>query len=230
MKVYELRLKVFLLKNIPSEDSSDKISEFIDEVLGSDKELLEFHKDNCYKNYCFNEFYPLEKDKIYKEGRIYTIIIRTIDERLESYFKGNLANHYNNFLKGLIIESRILPKKHIDKLYSITPVLLKQDEGYWKNKLTLNQFEDRLVSNLIKKYNYINNTKIEENFQLYNYIEFKNNKPCSIKYKEIKLLGDKLNLQISDNEMAQELAYMALGTGVLENNSRGLGFMNYRWL
>ena len=29
--------------------------------------------------------------------------------------------------------------------------------------------------------------------------------------------------------MAQELAYMAMGTGVLEANSRGFGFVNDKW-
>ena len=37
-------------------------------------------------------------------------------------------------------------------------------------------------------------------------------------------------MHVADNEMAQKLAYLALGTGVLEMNSRGFGFVNYRWL
>ena len=44
------------------------------------------------------------------------------------------------------------------------------------------------------------------------------------------LLGDKISLNISDDKLAQDLAYMALGTGLLEVNSRGAGFTNYRWL
>ncbi|HCW52770.1 MAG TPA: CRISPR-associated endoribonuclease Cas6, partial [Clostridium sp.] len=33
-----------------------------------------------------------------------------------------------------------------------------------------------------------------------------------------------------DNAMAQELLYMSIGTGILEMNSRGQGFINYRYL
>jgi len=29
---------------------------------------------------------------------------------------------------------------------------------------------------------------------------------------------------------AQELAYMAIGTGIGEMNARGQGFVNFRWL
>ena len=57
-----------------------------------------------------------------------------------------------------------------------------------------------------------------------------NKKPIGVEYKEIRLLGDKLNLQIADNEMAQELAYFLLGTGIGEMNSRGYGYCNFRWI
>ena len=43
------------------------------------------------------------------------------------------------------------------------------------------------------------------------------------------LLGDKLSLTASQNESAQELLYMALGTGMGENNTGGCGFLSYRF-
>ena len=33
-------------------------------------------------NYCFGNFYPTENDKIYKSGKIYKFIIRSLDEEL----------------------------------------------------------------------------------------------------------------------------------------------------
>ena len=50
-----------------------------------------------------------------------------------------------------------------------------------------------------------------------------------VPYKNVVLLGDKLSLTISKDERAQELAYMALGTGIGENNARGCGFLSYRY-
>ena len=36
------------------------------------------HEENVYKNYCYDLLCPVEKDKIYKRGKIYTLTIRTV--------------------------------------------------------------------------------------------------------------------------------------------------------
>jgi CRISPR-associated endoribonuclease Cas6 len=158
------------------------------------------------------------------------VTIRTIEKNLAEFFTNKLVNEFDGKIKGLTSEIRILPKKHIEKLYSITPAIMKNEDGYWKNKVKLDEFERRLKENLIKKYNRSMDTKIDENFQLYTTIEFKNKKPISTNYKNIKLLGDKISLNIAENENAQKIAYMSLGTGIFEMNARGYGFVNYRWL
>ncbi|AGX43473.1 CRISPR-associated endoribonuclease Cas6 [Clostridium saccharobutylicum] len=230
MNVFQIKLKIFVLKDIPIEDSQGTVSAFIDSGLIKDEKLLEFHESNKFKGYCFDAPYPLEDDKIYKKDKIYTITIRTIDKNLAEFFANKLVNEFNENVKGLTSEIRILPKKHIEKLYSITPAVMKNEDGYWKNKIKLDDFERRLKENLIKKYNSTMNLKIDEDFQLYTSIEFKNKKPISTKYKNIKLLGDKISLNIAENENAQKLAYMSLGTGIFEMNARGYGYVNYRWL
>ena len=123
-----------------------------------------------------------------------------------------------------------MPKKHIDVIYSLTPAILKCDSGYWKDEMTVVQFEERMKGNLNKKWNEFCGEKLEEDFELFTGVEFLSKCPVASEYKGIKLLGDKVRMHISDNEMAQKLAYLALGTGVLEMNSRGFGFVNYRWL
>ena len=149
---------------------------------------------------------------------------------MANYLNQHISNQYNHTIKCLTCEIRIIPQKPIEKIYSITPVILKSENGYWRHNLKLKDFEKRLTQNLIKKYNEFNNTKINEDFELYTSIEFKNKKPCKIKYKNVALLGDKISLQISDDKLAQELAYMAIGTGLLEFNSRGGGFVNFRYI
>lgn len=230
MKVFEVSILVFLLKNINSVDNYTVISNFIDGGMGESPELIEFHNKNSYKNYCFNSFFPLEKDKVYKQGKTYTIQIRTIDKNLADFFYTKLVNHFNDSIKGLTSEIRIIPQKNIEKLYSITPIILKNETGYWKGVLNLVEFENRLKANLIKKYNAVMDIKIDENFQLYTTLEFSNKKPIAFNYKGKKILGDKISLSISNDRIAQELAYMALGTGLLEMNARGAGYMNYKWL
>lgn len=230
MNVFQIKLKVFILQDIRVEDSQSTISSFIDSGLIKNQKLLEFHESNKFKGYCFDAPFPLEEDKIYKKNKIYTLTIRTIEKDLAEFFTDKLVNQFNDKIKGLTSEIRILPKKHIEKLYSITPAIIKNEDGYWKNKIKLDEFERRLKENLIKKYNSNMNTKMNENFQLYTTIEFKNKKPISTNYKNIKLLGDKVSLNIAENQEAQMLAYMSLGTGIFEMNARGYGFVNYRWL
>ena len=66
MKVYQIRLKLYLLQNLPVENCQSKITGFIDRLLCSQEEFLALHKENQYKNYCFDYLYKIEVDKIYK--------------------------------------------------------------------------------------------------------------------------------------------------------------------
>ncbi len=230
MKVYQIRVKVYLLQNINIIDTQTEIAKFIDGAMAKDERFLDLHQRNEFKNYCFDSFYPTENDKVYKSGGIYTFTLRTAKGDLADFLTKSLANYFNNSIKGLTTEVKIIPKKFIEKIYTLTPIIIKTESGYWKGNLSIDGFEKRIRENLIKKYNEINNTKIEEDFELYNSIEFKNKKPVSVNYKNIKLLGDKISINISSNPVAQELAYLSLGTGVGEMNSRGLGYVNYRYL
>lgn len=229
VKIYELKLKVFTLKNIDTKNALEKISELIDKSLSKDLGFLNFHKENKFKNYCFNSLYKLEEDKIYKEGNIYSIIIRTVDRELSEYFKENLVNEHTQYLKALTLESKIVTKKHIEKVYSITPIVIKTEKGYWREEISIQEYETRIRENLIKKYNTYFNTKLDENFELFNMVEFNNKKPIATQYKNISLLGDKLTFYIADNEIAQNLAYFSLGVALGEVNARGFGFVNCKY-
>lgn len=229
MYVYEIKLKLFLIKDITLKETQSRLASFIDKSFSKEEELIKFHEENKFKNYCFDLLYPIEEDKIYKKDNIYTLRIRTVSKTLADFFSSKLVNCFDKYMKALVSEIKIIPKKPIEKIYSITPVVLKNEEGYWKHKISLEDFERRLKENLIKKHNVLTNSKINEDFEFYNSIEFKNHKPIATNYKDIKLLGDKISLTIADNENAQKLAYMALGCGVLEANGRGFGFMNFKW-
>lgn len=141
-----------------------------------------------------------------------------------------LNYHYSRELDGLGGELQIIQQKILDKIFCLTPVLLKNTDGYWRETMNVRQFEERIFVNLVKKYNSVMNIKLDENIQLYDFMEFKNNKPVKVSYKGKILLGDKLQFIASKNKEAQNLWYMALGTGLGENNARGFGFINYRYL
>lgn len=230
MEVLEVKLNVFMLRDIKSDEIQEKLIELIDKSFLKNQKFKDFHEENTFKNYCFDLPYPIEKDKIYHKNKVYTIRIRTINSELAKHFSNVLVNEYTKDIKSLNADIRIIPKRHIQKIYTLTPAVVKSDNGYWKGNLTLNEFENRLFINLIKKYKQATGIDISEDFLLYKKIEFINKKPIAIKYKNITLLGDKLSLEIEDSKEAQELAYMSIGTGLLENNARGSGFLNYRYL
>lgn len=230
MDVCEIKLKVYVLQNINVSEAQGRIAELIDKSFLQDVSLKEFHETNVFKNYCFDLPYPIEKDKIYHKDRIYTVRIRTVNSKLAMHFSNVLVNEYTKDIKALSTEIRKITKKHLEKIYSITPAIMKSDEGYWRGNKTLDEFEKGLFSNLIKKYKSITGLDLSENFQLYKKMEFINQKPIAVKNKGITLLGDKVSLILEDSKEAQELAWIAIGCGLLENNARGNGFMNFRYL
>lgn len=230
MLVFEYRQRVRLKRDILYEFVSEKIAYFIDSALAKEEKYLNLHNSREYKNYVFDLLYPCEHDKEYKSGKIYTFRIRTISQELAEYFSTALNYHFSKELDGLGGELQIIQQKILDKVFCLTPLILKNDQGYWRENMDLRQFEERIFINLIKKYNSIMNTKLDENIQLYDFMEFKNDKPVKTSFKGRVLLGDKLQFTAAKNKEAQNLWYMALGTGIGENNARGYGFVNYRYL
>lgn len=232
--VIQIRIKVYLLENISVEQIPKKIAEFLDYGLSQDSYFAKFHEENKFKQYSVDWLYPFESDKVYKKDRIYTLTIRTIDRKLAEYFAGHVVNVYTKSIKGITAEVRVVPQKHIDLLYSVTPIILKCEKGYWKDSLTPDQYEERLKVNLLKKWKQFCGEKLPEDFEMFTGIEFLNKCPIAVEFKgkgkDIRLLGDKLCLHIAENENAQKLAYLAIGTGVGELNARSAGFCNYRWL
>lgn len=228
MKIYSYAIKVYVLDSIHYILLMQKLCDLIDSCFIHNPDRLAWHETNQFKNYSFSGLTPVSLSKKYNEGSIYNFTLRTSDEALGLFLKKDLVNAYTPFLKVLTIETRILPPVHLSKIYTVTPVLLKTESGYWRDTLSFEDYERRLTENLIKKYNTITDTKMNENFQLFTHMKFDNQKPVAVPYKGIKLLGDKLTLILADNPFAQELAYVALGCGLGEMGPRGFGFCNYK--
>ena len=245
MKVYEIGVNVQLKKNINLEDASTFLSRFIDMNFSKNEEMYSYHNEKIYKGYNFDSFHTIEENKIYCKGKKYNFRIRTIEEKIAKFLLENLFNFENEDFKTISLNIKILPKKMIEKIYTITPALMKNKEGYWRYFMNFEDFEKRLKINCLKKYIYFTNKGREElinseilkelglnkekDIELFSNIKFNNKLPVPIIYKGKKLVGDKLELEIANNERAQEIAYMLLGIGLLENCARGCGFLGYRF-
>lgn len=228
--LFDIKVKLYITKNITNEESSGEIAKLIDTSLLKDATLKILHEERSYKPYVMNSFYPIEKDGIYKEGKIYTVIIRTISQSFKEHCETILCNTYTDRLKVLSVNANKWRKGIIDKVYSITPVILKlENTGYWKNQYSIADFERLLKDNLYKKYKHFFSEEIVEENELYTNIQFDNKKPIGMKYKNVTLLGDKVTIHVASNETAQKLFFMALGSGIGHNNSRGAGFINAKF-
>lgn len=228
-KVYELNIKVYLLKDINSNISHNSISEIIDKTLSKDEKYLKLHNENTFKNYCFNNFYPIENDYTFKKGNIYSFKMRTIDLEFANFITKQMINEYTSSMKVLGISINTIPIKHIDRIFNITPMIFKFEDGYWRKNKTFAEIEDRIKCNLIKKYNAYYGTNISTDTDIFMECKLKNKKPLPSKYKEIVLLGDKMEFKVLNDSLSQELIYFSLGTGLAEMNTRGFGFINYVW-
>lgn len=245
MKVYEMKLKIKLKKDIFLKDIATHITRFMDMNLSNNTEMYNYHSSKIYKEYNFDSLFPIEKDKIYKKDKEYFFRIRTINQKIANYFLDTLMFFQNKDMEGLTLNIRVVEKKLIEKLYTITPILMKTDEGYWQYSMTFEDFEKRLKINCLKKYLYFTqkNGDLEvdkellkklgedksNDIDLFTNIKFINKKPITIIYKGRKLVGDKIELQVANNERAQDIAYMLLGTGLLENCTRGCGFLGFKF-
>lgn len=230
LKVMQVRIRMYALKDIPVGKVQAEIATFLDQELVKDAHYAELHQKNQYKLYCYDALWPVEQDKIYKKDKIYTLTIRTINLELARYFAGQAVNGYTETMKALTAEAKVIPQKPIELLYSLSPVIMKCQSGYWRDSLSVEQYEERLKVNLLKKWYQFYGEKLPEDFDMFTGIEFLNEVPVKVEYKNIHLLGDKLRLHIAENKMAQILAQVAIGTGIGELNARGYGFCNYRWL
>lgn len=111
MKVYQIRIKIYLLKDIMAQDVQIMLTRFIDKSLFEKENLGKLHNTNTYKNYCYDLLSPLEKDKIYKKGKIYTLTIRTIDENMAEFFYEVCSNINTREFKGLTAEKKSFATK-----------------------------------------------------------------------------------------------------------------------
>ena len=226
MEYYELTFTVSPIKDIPFEDCSIKIGEIINKSMLQDGALKKFHKDTGYKFYVYSNFYPIEKDKIYRQGRIYVLKFRTLDLEFAQKIKQFLSKTKNDLFSILAVQLETFEKKYISNLYSVTPVVVTlQSSRNWVKEDDIFILQQKLQANLEKKYNDFFNEKLQPTQNFIQRIEIKNIKPMVTKYKNTKIFGNKFKIYVNEDEVSQKLAFIAMATGLGEKgSSMGLGF------
>lgn len=233
MEVYEITVRIYIANSIKVSDMQGVIAHFIDSYLSKDELFAQFHQEKRPKCYTMDLPCPIEKGmQEYQGDKIYQFRIRTISGELSSYLLSGIAEHRTEEIKGLVRTVRVIPHKHISAVYTLTPVVLVDPEGrgYWRDIMSFSEYEEMLKKSIIHQYEACTGEKIDQGYALYDQIELKNKCGIGVPYKGIALLGDKLSMQVSDNETAQRIAYYLLGSGLGSKGSRGFGFLGYRFL
>ena len=222
MQYYNIKVAVLLKNDTQSFENYEKISKLISASMLKDQTLKQLHEENRYKNYVFCNLYPIEKDGIYKAGNIYTFQIRTIDFKLGLKIKQVLNNFQNEEFKVIVSDLESSTQRKISTLATLTPAIITSDKGDYLINNDMQLVKERILANAQKKYNQLYNEKIDMDF--IKSIKQTNNKPIKIPYKNINILGYKFEIEVKDDPISQNLAYLILSVGLLEKNAEGFGF------
>ena len=222
MNCYNLKVIVLLKQNLKNEETYEKISNLISYAMLKDKNLKEIHEKNTYKNYVFCSLYPVQKDGIYKQNNIYSFDLRGLEFSKIMKLKQVLANVENEYFKIIQINLQNHEQIEINKLVTLTPAIITTPKGDYDIKDDINLAKRRILANIQKKYKNIYNTEINVDF--IKEIKKTNRQPIKIPYKNINMLGNKFEIEVKEDPISQNLAYLALTVGILEKNSLGFGF------
>lgn len=222
MQYYNIKVAVLLKNDTQAFENYKKISKLISASMLKDQALKQLHEENRYKNYVFCNLYPIEKDGIYKAGNIYTFQIRTIDFKLGLKIKQVLNNFQNEEFKVIVSDIESSTQRKINTLATLTPAIITSDKGDYLINNDMQLVKERILANAQKKYNQLYNEKIDMDF--IKSIKQTNNKPIKIPYKNINILGYKFEIEVKDDPISQNLAYLILSVGLLEKNAEGFGF------
>ncbi|WP_055666011.1 CRISPR-associated endoribonuclease Cas6 [Desnuesiella massiliensis] len=226
MKLWEMTITVMLKKDIYFQDCGYIIGKNINKSMLLDNHLKEIHPQKQYKGYIFNNFYPIEKDKFYKKDRVYVFNIRSLSGEFIKRLESCILNLNSDDFNIISISKKEIEQENIERLYTETPLIITVDNKPWLQEGgDLDLFIHRLEDNIEKKYKSFFNEDIDVRDKFIKSIEFKNRKPMQFNYKGIKLLANKVSIEVQDNEAAQKAAFLARAVGLGEKNSAiGAGF------
>ena len=229
MIYYELVLTVKLVTETSYLSSQAMISQNINQSMALDEELRGLHERSGYKNYVFCNFYPTEKDKVYKRDNIYLFNMRSLDLQFLLKLKHLLSKTSSDF-KVLAAEIRTYSPKFIEEISNITPALSTMEGGrYWTKENGIDILMDRMHANAVKKAkDYLGNAFIEPKENFIQSLEQLNHKDIRLAYKKSSLIGSRFTVGVKSDEVSQKLARIILGTGMLEKNSLGLGYCVFK--
>ncbi|WCK57156.1 CRISPR-associated endoribonuclease Cas6 (plasmid) [Aneurinibacillus sp. Ricciae_BoGa-3] len=233
MQFWELTIPVILKRDLSLKDMNEQLSKVINKTLLLDERLKEFHALNTFKLYVFSGLYPINKEG-YKKGNMYSFKFRCMDRTFALKIKNLLKMVENDLIQVIAVELESNAHKPIQALYTLTPSVAvftpenKKPRHWTKEDFSLDELRIRIHVNAKKKYELWTGEELEADVDFVERIEQINQKVIVLNYKKPgKLLTNKFRIQVKQDSLSQKLAFMVMGSGLLEKNSLGLGFCTY---
>lgn len=199
------------------------LARLISSSMTNDELLKELHHQNCFKPYTFCSPYPLEKDQVYRKGRMYCFNLRTPDLKFALAMK-NYLPRAKGVAKVIAVELKNYRQLNINELISLTPIICTVNNRCWMPDDGLGLLSERLHHNALKKCQLQDTSFTAPEEFFFEHIELLNKKPVIVAYKNTVLLGHKLHIKVKPHDWAQQLAFTTLSRGILEKNAEGFGY------
>lgn len=227
MDYQQLFIKVTLKNDIHFKQVNHVLVNFLNNAISKDNELLKKHNTyKTFKNYVFCGLFPIEKDGIYKKEKSYFFNVRSTDFLFLKKLQCNLTE--TNNLKYNNSTINLFDIHYINKIETLTPcVCTIKDNIYWKPGDGLLLLKERIQKNTIRKYNFLYNRNIPEDFEFIQTIQIKSRTPMVYSYKKTSILGVNLSFTINEDDFSQKLGFIIISQGLLEKNTLGFGFCKY---
>lgn len=230
LAITELVIKVYLNKDIKEEECGNLLCELINIGSINDEELTKLHNMKIKnKNYSVSYLEPRERDFVYKEDKIYTFYIKSLDKHIIYRMQRVINNIKINTLKILKTSVRTINKPYINEIVVSTPAVrpLGGDKkgSYLLPNHDLDQVRQMMEDNLARKYKDIYGETIEKR-DFIQYIEVTNKVPLKVLYKGITFLGNRYRIMFNMDKLSQNMAKVAVATGIFsKSTSAACGFV-----
>lgn len=229
LKFYEMAYQIALKCDISVKTMNELISSGINDTICSVDALRKLHSDTCIKGYGFfiKDLLPL------KTGDVCTLVIRCIGKELAENLQIAFEDAENNYFSviGLkYVRSKIKNEhKKIFAVKSLTPtvitnVKLEKGRQYLDFTASPESIKAAINAGLSKRYSMISGTSV--NHDCIKAIKTLNKPSIVAKYKEGCIIGNKYIIVFRDDNISQDMAFIAANLGIGEKNSLGFGMTN----
>ena len=218
MQYLKMKIIILLKKDIPLKKMGYTLGSMISNVMLGDEDLKILHETNTYKMYSFDLPMPLSENNIYLKDRLYSFHLNSINADLINKLQMLMSFYENNTFKIIMTEITSVKKRRIATLETVNPVLIVLDKNKKNNMLDVTRYlniNKDIVTGLVNRYNRWNKTdiKIEDAMGIFQNIQMQKNF-CSVYIKDIKYVGAKYKITVSQTKLAQELAFLSLFVGL----------------